>query len=347
MSSEWIWVDFENTPHVLFLEPFVRALRQDGWPVVLTAKPQSQTVELATSRGLIVETIGAGELTSLAQKVLGGLGRTARLLRWVLRQGKPRLVISSSRTAGLVARLLGIQGIAIVDYEHSEHRTLALGSASVWLPDVLRTADLPWFTARVARFFAGLKENLYLDAWPQDREGGRRSCGITSAEYFVVARPPADTAHYAEDRSGSLWFAVLKALSGRPEVTIVAVARNDRQRARLRADFTGVSRARVLDTTVDGPALVSAADLVVGGGGTMNREAAVLGVPVWSVFTGPTPHVDACLNAEGRLRWIRTDKELAAALAGPLPGRLPGRGPYPDGFASILADIRSRLGAAP
>lgn len=75
----------------------------------------------------------------------------------------------------------------------------------------------------------------------------------------------------------------------------------------------------------------------------MNREAAVLGIPVWSVFTGPTPHVDACLHAEGRLQWIRSESEMAEALGSSLPGRRARRGPFPDGLATILEDVRSRL----
>src|SRR5690242_13782655 len=48
----WIWIDFENTPHVLFLEPFIQRLNGIGVEVRVTAKPQSQTLELSAARGL-------------------------------------------------------------------------------------------------------------------------------------------------------------------------------------------------------------------------------------------------------------------------------------------------------
>src|SRR5207249_2690856 len=58
-----------------------------------------------------------------------------------------------------------------------------------------------------------------------------------------------------------------------------------------------LDRTEFLDHAVSGPGLVAAADLVVGGGGTMNREGAVLGIPVWSVFTGPRDRKSTRLNS--------------------------------------------------
>ena len=42
-------------------------------------------------------------------------------------------------------------------------------------------------------------------------------------------------------------------------------------------------------------------DLVISGGGTMNREAAALGVPVYSIFKGKIGDVDNYLSKSGRL----------------------------------------------
>jgi hypothetical protein len=52
---------------------------------------------------------------------------------------------------------------------------------------------------------------------------------------------------------------------------------------------------------VDGLNLIWHSDLVISGGGTMNREAAALGVPVYSVFRGSIGAVDRYLSEQGRL----------------------------------------------
>ncbi len=342
MLENWVWFDFENTPHVLFLEPIWRSLCAAGWEVRGTAKPQAQTLDLAAGRGLAVTKIGGGGYRTKPQKILGGLKRAAALRRWVREQGRPKLLVSSSRTASLAAWALGIRAIGLMDYEHSELRSITFACRSVWFPDVLRDVPLPRYARRVARYYPGLKENLYLDSWEANRHRARAELGVAPTDYVVVARPPADTAHYATPRSDGLFYATLDALSERSEVRVLVTPRSSEQGQDV-LERTGGARVQVLERTVPGPALVGAADLVLGGGGTMNREAAVLGVPVWSTFAGLTPHIDDVLASEGRLRWIRSEEEGRAAAKGPLPGRGEPRRPYPQGLEAIMGDVRSCL----
>src|SRR5262249_61038135 len=78
---------------------------------------------------------------------------------------------------------------------------------------------------------------------------------------------------------------------------VVVLARTDEQRGALRA----VDPALVVpERVVDGRSLAGLADLVVSAGGTMIREAAVLGTPVWSIFEGRRGAVDDQLEREGR-----------------------------------------------
>jgi uncharacterized protein len=340
VPDNWVWIDFENTPHVLFLEPIWRGVSALGWEVRATAKPQSQTLDLAQGRGLSVTKVGGGGFRSRPEKIIGGIGRALALRRWIKTQGRPRLLISSSRTASLAAWSLGVRALSLMDYEHSEHRTVALASRSVWFPDLLRDAWLPRYSRRVARFYAGLKENLYLDTWCIDRDAERARFGLRGEDYMILARPPADTAHYATPKSDELFYATLGALKARP-VRVMVTPRNAEQARDVKARVgEGVE---ILERTVPGPSLVGAADLVLGGGGTMNREAAVLGVPVWSTFAGPTPHIDDVLAAEGRLRWVRSVEDAKSAAAMPLPARGKPRRPFPEGLAAIMGDVRACL----
>ena len=61
---------------------------------------------------------------------------------------------------------------------------------------------------------------------------------------------------------------------------------------------------------LDGANLVAASDLVISGGGTINREAAALGVPVASVYAGTWAAVDEELVREKRLTRIQTPDDL-------------------------------------
>ena len=61
---------------------------------------------------------------------------------------------------------------------------------------------------------------------------------------------------------------------------------------------------------VDGPSLVYAADLVVSAGGTMNREAALLGTPTWTTFAGELGAVDRMLIDTGRMAILDRPEQL-------------------------------------
>ena len=57
----------------------------------------------------------------------------------------------------------------------------------------------------------------------------------------------------------------------------------------------------VAERAVDAQSLIALADLVVSAGGTMNREAAALGVPVYTTYGGRLGGVNEALIREGRL----------------------------------------------
>ena len=55
----------------------------------------------------------------------------------------------------------------------------------------------------------------------------------------------------------------------------------------------------VPERAVDAQSLIALADLVVSAGGTMNREAAALGVPVYTTYGGRLGGVDEALIRDG------------------------------------------------
>jgi hypothetical protein len=60
--------------------------------------------------------------------------------------------------------------------------------------------------------------------------------------------------------------------------------------------------------------LIWHSDLVISGGGTMNREAAALGVPVYSTFRGKIGAVDQYLSDRGRLILLESVQDLQTKI---------------------------------
>ncbi len=122
----------------------------------------------------------------------------------------------------------------------------------------------------------------------------------------MVVRPPPEVTLYHRGASTDLFAATLARLLGEaPAVQTVVLPRTDAQREALLG-----SAAIVPPRPVDGPSLVAAADLVVSAGGTMNREAAALGVPAYTPFAARLGAVDRSLIAEGRLRRLTSPDDI-------------------------------------
>jgi predicted glycosyltransferase len=289
-------------------------LEQEGVHVLVTAKPHAHTLHLAERWDLEVIAIGRPNPRHWLYKAAVTLRRVVGLTSGLRRLPRPDLMLShGSRSGVLAARLLGISAWTFLDYEHVEVRSLAAGTTVFWMPDLLQDATLRRELRSRVRFYPGLKENFYLSESETDRESIRAEFGIRPQDRWVVTRPPAMSAHYRSERSWDLWLLAIRRLLERRDVRIDVIPRDTAQGSWIQKEFNRNSALRVVTSTVDGPAVIASADLVVGGGGTMNREAAVLGTPVWSVFSGATPHIDNCLASEGRLLWIRASDDLMAA----------------------------------
>jgi predicted glycosyltransferase len=123
----------------------------------------------------------------------------------------------------------------------------------------------------------------------------------------VVTRTPPTRAIYHQFPN-PLFVQTLLSLDRKPNVSLVILTRHAEQREAIKA--MGLHRSVVPAEAVDARSLMYAADLVIGAGGTMTREAALLGVPTLSVFRGSRPAVDRWLEEQGLLRVIRDPAEV-------------------------------------
>jgi predicted glycosyltransferase len=124
---------------------------------------------------------------------------------------------------------------------------------------------------------------------------------------LVVLRPPPDVSLYHR-HSNPLFPQTLDFLGAHPEVQAVVLPRTDEQRAFVRK--LELPSMIVPDHAVDAQSLIALADIVVSAGGTMNREAAALGVPVYTTYGGRLGGVDEELIREGRLKPLTDPRAL-------------------------------------
>ena len=306
-----IWVDLENTPHIPFFRPIIRELRKQGHQVVLTARDGYQTCQMADFHSMDFQQVGRHYGRHLPAKAWGLVIRSAQLLRFA-RPERPHLALNlGSRSQNLAARFLGIPVAEIMDYEHTAESSL-LESRWYLTPKVVSAALHAGTSNDRIRTYDGIKEDVYVPDFQPDASI-LDLLGLREAKVVVTARPPATEAHYHNPEADLLFARFIERALACPEVKTVLLPRNHRQETHLRNRFPlwfDDAKLVVPQGVVDGLNLIWHSDLVVSGGGTMNREAAAMGVPVYSVFRGPTGAVDRLLCEQHRLILIETPDEV-------------------------------------
>jgi predicted glycosyltransferase len=309
-----VWVDFTNTAHVLVLRPLVEALEADGHEVALTARPLSHTVELLEDWGRPFTVIGRHGGSRRLGKALAAGERVARMVAFGRGRGFDAALGHASVDLPPAARALRIPNTTMFDYEWAvaQHSVICRLANRVLVPDAIPLERLARYGARPPKLvrYPGLKEEYYLADWEPD-EGVLPELGIDPGSILAVVRTAPSYALYLGGSENPILPRVLERVADDPRVQTVVLARTAAQRQSIRD--LHLPRVVVPDRAVDGRSLVAFADLLVSAGGTMNREAAVLGTPVWSVFEGRPGAVDELLVREGRLRLLHDPAEIELA----------------------------------
>jgi predicted glycosyltransferase len=242
--------------------------------------------------------------------------RVRDLARWARAFAADVALSHNSYGQIVAARALGLKVVTAMDYEGQPANHLAFRLAHVVLaPEALRGSAIARQGAgrRRVRFYAGFKEELYLGDFRPD-PGVVASLGLVPGESpLVVLRTPPSRAAY--HRFGNPLFASVLERLGASGVPCVALVRHAEQRSAI-AEL-GFANIVVPQRAVDSRSLMYGADLVIGAGGTMTREAALMAVPTYSVFAGEQPAVDRELERQGRLRRLRDAGELPPLRARP------------------------------
>ena len=308
-----IWIDLSNSPHVPLFAPIGNELIKRGHEIVWTTRDFAQTVALANSYDLDHQQIGRHGGKSLFGKGFAYSQRVLGLFRFI-REKKIDLFLSHNSHEPLpVARLLGIRSINMMDYEHHPANRLSFRLANVNLvPESFPSETIASLGVTDKTFkYKGIKEDIYLQSFQSDHAlvGRLSELGIGKNDILIVVRPRADDALYNRGNESTLLDQFLLVASTKKDVKLLVLPRTEKQTSKLKETFAG-SNLIIPKVVLHGASLIASADLVVSGGGTMIREAAALGTPAVSMFTGKTAGVDRYLASKGSLKIVKTTSDL-------------------------------------
>jgi uncharacterized protein len=296
-----VWIDITAPAHVLVFRPLIRILRERGAEVEVTARSYAQTLELLELHGIEAEVFGRHGGRSRVAKAGALTSRLGSLRRWAKGRVFDKALAHGSHELTITARRLGIPSSTTFDYEFAwlQHQLGLRAATHVVVPDAIPPERLERYGVRPPKLrrYEGLKEEYYLSDFEPNR-AVLDGLKVSPDRTLVVVRTPPDVSLYHR-RSNPLFPQVLEHVGRQDDLHVVVLPRTQEQGDYVRS--LELPAVVVPEHAVDAQSLIALSDVVVSAGGTMNREAAALGVPVYTTFGGRLGGVDEELIRQGRL----------------------------------------------
>jgi len=318
-----IWVDMSAPAHVLVLRPIIERLRAQGHTVEITSRDYAQTQALLDLHGMPHTPLGRHGGASRLRKAYRLGARTTAMIGFGRGRSFDLALAHGSNDLAIAARVLGIPEVNMHDYEYAvtQHHIGCRLAKRVMFPESVPPERLRRFGVGPEKLFPypGIKEEYYLYDFEPDPAAMERLSADTS-RVVVVVRPPPDVSLYHR-KSNPLFPKVLTRLGQDDEVQAIVLPRTQTQREFI--ETMELPSLIVPPGAVEAQSLIAQADLVVSAGGTMNREAAALGTPVYTTYGGRLGGVDEELIRSGRMRPLTDPRalQLEKRSAGATPTR--------------------------
>ena len=292
-----IWIDLTNSPHVLFFAGMIRDLQQEH-EVLLTCRPLANTIELLEMEDFTFHVVGKHYGQSKIKKALGFLMRIWQLYRFLRKRQIDAAISHSSFYSPLVARLLGVKVIYLNDNEHAAgNRISFLFADQIMIPEFLSVDKVKRQGASPGKIivYPGVKEGVYL--WHYKQASGQTTQGLNGTKKRTIfVRPEPWTAQYYKGKRN---FIDDLLIGLREHFELVLLSRRKVQKEYYRQEkFRGVF---VPERSISLMDIMARCDLFIGAGGTMTREAAVLGIPTISIYQDKLLDVDEYLIHKGAM----------------------------------------------
>jgi len=305
-----IWIDMVTPAQVLFLRPIIAELQKRGFELLLTTRHFTETVPLADRYRLSHTVIGAHGGGTLIGKGTAIALRAVKLISFVRHHAVSCAVSQGSYSQALAAGWLHIPLVAFQDYEgHPANHILCRVAERILVPNAFSKANLHRYGVSEAKIesYGGLKENVYLAEFVPDPTF-LETTGIPSQKIIATMRPPSLVSTYHRFKN-PLFDELLYYILSHSNAFVVLLPRGSEQRRTY--EGLGLSNVLIPKHVLDGPNLIYHSDLVLGAGGTMNREATVLGTPVYTVFKGRMGSIDQHLIRLGKMVRIEDSTDIS------------------------------------
>ena len=277
-----IWIDLSNAPHAQFFSSLIKDLRRSENEVLVTTRNFDHLTGILNNKGIEHEVVGEHGGSTLKGKLKSSSKRTTRLTD-IISNFDPDLALSKhSVEASRVAFGLDIPSITVVDNENAT----APNKLALPLTDkIIAPSSIPKqaLTRQGANkesiiTYNGFSEIAHVDKFTPDPEVLEKLSLNRNKPIIVIRTEPIMANYYDKDKQ-SIAYEIIPELNQRTESQIVLFPRTKKQKEKLsKYDVT------IPENTIDSLSLLNYSDLMIGAGGTMNREAVAIGTPAISIY---------------------------------------------------------------
>ncbi|MCE4606416.1 MAG: DUF354 domain-containing protein [Desulfurococcales archaeon] len=274
-----VWIDVRTPKQALIASIIAKELSGKGFETFVTTRNYDYTISNLKRNGINPVIVG-GYGESLYEKLIVELERGLKLAEIVEREEPCVLISYPSPSATRVAFGLGVRHISLCDTSHaSAADRLDFPLADIAIYSSFIADEMVWYT--LEKFttiitYKGVDEVMWMKSF-NPTKAVLENLGLEEYNYVVV-RPEESKAHYYPEEH-PLVLKLVKLIQGKGFKPVVLPRYKDQLTITEKLGDVIVPRE-----AVDGPSLEKYAALVITGGGTMAREAALQGTPGISLF---------------------------------------------------------------
>ena len=268
-----IWIDISNAPHVRFFKDVIKYLEAEGEDVIVTARQFGDIHKLMDMYDIDFISVGKHGV-SLYDKLRESTSRVYNLVD-VIHDEKVDVALSKhSIELPRISFGLGIPSLYVLE---------------IITPNIIDMWKLMKFGAdpNTIISYDGTSELMHFKSFKyNDNVFDDLNLDLKHPKTILMRPEPSLASYLDADCRKSVLSPIVDELKN---VANILILPRFKEQAEI---FEGIDNVSILKPPVDTSSIIKKSDLVIGAGGTMNREAAILQTPVISCYPGETLSVD-------------------------------------------------------
>ncbi|MHA1125551.1 MAG: DUF354 domain-containing protein [Candidatus Heimdallarchaeota archaeon] len=288
VSKKIVWFDVLTPKQAMLFLSIGDKLKKYGIEPHYTTRDHDYIHDIFKFRNLKPVSIGGYGGKTLSGKLLESARRVVSLSENIVDlEEKPITAISfSSPDASRVAFGLGIPLILLNDTAHSVPVAKLTFSLAKYLitPSCIDKKTFIQYgaTKEMIHQYKGVDEVEYLAGENYQKYLQLRNKAVEKNEWHLVLRPEESFASYMKDKDSTPYLEVIEETIKHYKGEIIVFPRYEKQKEVILEKFEG--QVTIPSNGFHFLDMLSKADVVITGGGTMARESALLGVPSVTYF---------------------------------------------------------------